>query len=237
VSSGLFITFEGLDGSGKTTQIRHLAAALEAAGLSVVTLRQPGGTALGDRIRSVLLDSRSEDDLGTIAPEAEMALMFADRAQSLREVILPALARGCIVLCDRYTDSSEAYQGAGRGIGTERILTMHRAVCSDIQPDLTLLLLPRLQSSLHRARRRNAHHALKHGTDENRFEREGNDFYARVYEQYLQIARREEKRVVVIADEAPIEAIASRILDVVRGRLPGSATSTTPIRAERSVVP
>jgi dTMP kinase len=94
VSPGLFITFEGLDGSGKTTQIRHLAASLEAEGYSVVTLRQPGGTALGDRIRAVLLDSRSEAELGTIAPEAEMALMFADRAQSLREVILPAIARG-----------------------------------------------------------------------------------------------------------------------------------------------
>ena len=90
----MFITFEGLDGSGKTTQIRRLAASLEAEGQQVVTLRQPGGTALGDRIRAVLLDSRSEAELGTIAPEAEMALMFADRAQSLREVILPALARG-----------------------------------------------------------------------------------------------------------------------------------------------
>ncbi len=89
---GLFITFEGLDGSGKTTQLKQLAAALESDGHRVVTLRQPGGTPLGDRIRSILLDSRSESDLGAIAPEAEMALMFADRAQSLRQVILPALA-------------------------------------------------------------------------------------------------------------------------------------------------
>jgi dTMP kinase len=237
VSSGLFITFEGLDGSGKTTQIRHLAASLEAAGLPVVTLRQPGGTALGDRIRSVLLDSRSEADLGSIAPEAEMALMFADRAQSLREVILPALARGSIVLCDRYTDSSEAYQGAGRGLGTERILAMHRAVCNDIQPGLTILLLPRLQSSLYRARRRNERHAQKHGTDENRFEREGDDFYTRVHEQYLEIARREEKRVVVIADESSIEAIAARILEVVRARLPETAANAIPSSVQRSAVP
>lgn len=215
----MFITFEGLDGSGKTTQIRHLAASLEAEGHRVVTLRQPGGTALGDRIRAVLLDSRSEAELGTIAPEAEMALMFADRAQSLREVILPALGQGAIVLCDRYTDSSEAYQGAGRRLGTDRVLAMHRAVCNDIQPALTLLLLPRLQSSLYRARRRNERHAQKHGTDENRFEREGDDFYTRVHEQYREIARREEKRVVVIADEAPIEAIAQRILEVVHTRL------------------
>jgi dTMP kinase len=231
VSPGLFITFEGLDGSGKTTQIRHLAASLEAEGYSVVTLRQPGGTALGDRIRAVLLDSRSEAELGTIAPEAEMALMFADRAQSLREVILPAIARGAIVLCDRYTDSSEAYQGAGRGLGSERILAMHKAVCNDIQPDLTLLLLPRLQSSLYRARRRNERHVQKHGTDENRFEREGDDFYTRVHEQYREIARREEKRVVVIADEAPIDAIAARILEIVHARLTVNAAS-----AERSAV-
>lgn len=231
MSHGLFITFEGLDGSGKTTQIRHLAASLEAEGRRVVTLRQPGGTALGDRIRAVLLDSRSEAELGAIAPEAEMALMFADRAQSLREVILPALAEGAIVLCDRYTDSSEAYQGAGRGLGSERILAMHKAVCNDLQPGLTLLLLPRLQSSLYRARRRNERHAQKHGTDENRFEREGDDFYTRVHEQYREIARREEMRVVVIADEAPIEAIASRILEVVHTRLEERAAS-----AERSAV-
>jgi dTMP kinase len=99
---GFFITFEGLDGSGKTTQLKHLAAALEAEGRRVVTLRQPGGTVLGDRIRAILLDSRSEGELGGIAPEAEMALMFADRAQSLRQVILPALAEGAVVLCDRF---------------------------------------------------------------------------------------------------------------------------------------
>jgi dTMP kinase len=213
---GLFITFEGLDGSGKTTQLKHLAAALEADGHRVVSLRQPGGTPLGDRIRSVLLDSRSEADLGAIAPEAEMALMFADRAQSLRQIILPALAVGSIVLCDRYTDSSEAYQGAGRGLGSERILTMHRAVCNNVQPDLTLLLLPPLASSLRRARRRNDRHTQQAGTDENRFEREGDAFYTRVYDQYRQIAERDPHRVVVFAEEASIVNIAERILKVVR---------------------
>src|ERR1700704_2866135 len=103
---GYFITVEGLDGSGKTTQLRKLAAWLESEGHKVVMLRQPGGTALGDRVRSILLDSRSEATLGTIAPLAEMALMFADRAQAIHEIILPALAQGAIVLCDRYTDSS-----------------------------------------------------------------------------------------------------------------------------------
>ena len=225
MTQALFITFEGLDGSGKTTQLKHLAAALESEGHRVVTLRQPGGTPLGDRIRSVLLDSRSEADLGAISPESEMALMFADRAQALREIILPALAEGSIVLCDRYTDSSEAYQGAGRGLGSERILTMHRAVCNNIQPDLTILLLPPLASSLHRARRRNDRHVQQAGTDENRFEREGDDFYTRVYEQYREISQRDQNRVVVFPDEAPIPAIAQRILEVVRARLTSTAAN------------
>jgi dTMP kinase len=226
-SPGLFITFEGLDGSGKTTQLKHLAAALEAGGNRVVTLRQPGGTPLGDRIRSILLDSRSESDLGAIAPEAEMALMFADRAQSLRQVILPALAEGAIVLCDRYTDSSEAYQGAGRNLGSDRILAMHRAVCNNVQPDLTILLLPPLAASLKRARRRNDRHVQQAGTDENRFEREGDEFYTRVYEQYREIARRDESRVSVFAEDASIAAIAQRILEVVQLKLTNIAASPT----------
>ena len=226
-SPGLFITFEGLDGSGKTTQLKLLATALQAAGHRVVTLRQPGGTPLGDRIRSILLDSRTESDLGAITPEAEMALMFADRAQSLRQVILPALANGAIVLCDRYTDSSEAYQGAGRNLGSDRILALHRAVCNNVQPDLTILLLPPLAASLKRARRRNDRHVQQAGTDENRFEREGDEFYARVYEQYVEIARRDQTRVSVFAEEASIAAIAQRILGVVNTKLTSTAASPT----------
>jgi dTMP kinase len=215
----MLITFEGLDGSGKTTQLRLLEGALEREGRRVISLRQPGGTVLGDRSRAVLLDSKSEAAMGGIAPEAEMALMFADRAQSLQQVILPALAQGAVVLCDRYTDSSEAYQGAGRGLGAARILEMHRVVCNDVQPDLTLLLLPSLASSLGRARRRNGRPAGGGGSDENRFEREGDDFYRRVYEQYEVIARREQKRVVVFAGDERIETVAERILKVVRARM------------------
>ena len=220
MSRGYFITFEGLDGSGKTTQLRRLAASLEAEGHKVVTLRQPGGTALGDRIRSILLDSKSEATLGLIAPAAEMALMFADRAQSIAEIILPALEAGSIVLCDRYTDSSEAYQGGGRQLGSERILAMHRAACDNLQPDLTLLLLPSLEASLHRARRRNQRHIHQKGTDENRFERESDDFYRRIYEKYEEIAVREPHRVVPIRDEAPIDQIQARIHEIVASRIP-----------------
>jgi dTMP kinase len=221
VSRGFFITFEGLDGSGKSTQLRRLAAALAAEGRSVVTTRQPGGTALGDRIRGVLVDSRSEEELGSIAPEAEMALMFADRAQSLAQVIRPALAAGSVVLCDRYTDSSEAYQGAGRELGPERIRRMHEVVCDGFQPDLTILLLPPLASSLERARRRNQRSLQTRGADENRFEREGEVFYGRIYRQYEAIAEREPDRVAALREAAPIEAIAASVLAVVRERLPG----------------
>lgn len=222
MSRGYFITFEGLDGSGKTTQLRRLASSLESEGHKVVTLRQPGGTALGNRIRSILLDSRSEATLGTIPPLAEMALMFADRAQSIHEIILPALASGSIVLCDRYTDSSEAYQGAGRGLGSDRILAMHRAVCDDLQPDLTLLLLPSLERSLKRARRRNQRNTQQKGTDENRFEREDDDFYRRIYQAYEAIASRESHRVAAIRDDASIDQIASRIREIVSARIPAT---------------
>ena len=229
---GYFITFEGLDGSGKTTQLGRLAATLEAEGHSVVTLRQPGGTALGDRIRSILLDSRSEAALGSIVPLAEMALMFADRAQSITEIILPALAAGSIVLCDRYTDSSEAYQGGGRQLGSERILAMHQAVCDGLQPNLTLLLLPPLEVALRRARRRNQRHLQRSGTDENRFEREPDDFYHRIHAKYHEIAAREPGRVVSIRDEVALDQIQRVIQKIVSSRL--AARGCEPARSVSS---
>jgi dTMP kinase len=224
---GYFITFEGLDGSGKTTQLRRLATSLEAQGHTVTTLRQPGGTALGDRIRSVVLDSRTEAALGTISPIAELTLMFADRAQAIAEVIAPALAAGHVVLCDRYTDSSEAYQGGGRQLGSERILALHAAVCDNLQPDLTLLLLPPIDSTLHRARRRNTRHTQTHGTDENRFERESDDFHRRIYAKYQEIAARDSQRVVTIDRNDSIEQIHKIIHRIVSERIP-SARSPIP---------
>jgi dTMP kinase len=225
---GYFITFEGLDGSGKTTQLRRLAATLEAEGHTVVSLRNPGKTVLGDRIRSVLLDSRSETAVGHIAPATEMALMFADRAQSIAEIILPGLAAGSIVLCDRYTDSSEAYQGGGRQLGSERVLAMHAAACDNLQPDLTLLLLPSIESSLKRARRRNQRHVERQGTDENRFEREPDDFYRRIYDKYKEIAAREPQRVVIIDRNDSIEEISREIHAIVAKRI---GSPETPVAA------
>ena len=221
---GHFITFEGLDGSGKTTQLRRLATALEAEGHSVVTLRNPGSTALGDRIRSILLDSRSETALGAISPIAELTLMFADRAQSIAEIILPALAAGHIVLCDRYTDSSEAYQGGGRQLGSQRILDLHAAVCDNLQPDLTLLLLPPIESTLRRARRRNSRSIKSSGTDENRFERESDDFYRRIHAAYQHIATREPQRVVTIDNDDSIEVIHKIIFQIVAERIATRST-------------
>ena len=216
---GFFITFEGLDGSGKTTQLRRLGMSLEAKSHEVVSLRQPGGTALGDRIRSVLLDSRTASTVGPLAPMAELSLMFADRAQAIAEVIEPALAAGKIVLCDRFTDSSEAYQGGGRQLGSEAVLSMHRTVCRDLQPDLTLLLLPPFEVSLRRARRRNQKSVERTGADENRFETEPDAFYFRIDAAYRAIAARDPQRVVTIESDASIDVINRRIEEVVSERM------------------
>ena len=216
---GVFITFEGPDGSGKTTQIRRATEWLQGRGIDPVLLRQPGGTPLGEKIRSILLDSRAQDP---VSPLTELALMFADRAQSIHEIILPALRESRVILCDRYTDSSEAYQGAGRGLGSERVLAVHRAICDDLQPDLTVLLLPDVEKALERARRRNQRHVQQTGTDENRFEAEGEAFYRRVHTAYRDIAKREPQRVALIGPgtgDDGIEAIASRIREIITTRL------------------
>ena len=212
---GLFITLEGLDGSGKTTQINRLAIWLEKRGLKPLITRQPGGTVTGDRIREILLDSRSTG----VAPMAEMALMFADRAQAIAEIIEPALEAGKIVVCDRFTDSTEAYQGGGRGLGSEAVLELHRLVCGNLQPDLTLLLLPSFDASLARARRRNTREEAQTGKNENRFEQEQDAFHYRVWEKYREIAAREAERVVLVAGDLSIDEIHEQIVEAVAERL------------------
>jgi dTMP kinase len=212
---GLFITFEGLDGSGKSTQLRGLQQWLEAEGFAVTATRQPGGTRIGDRIRSLLLDSRTDE----LASLAELGLMFSDRAQSIAEVISPAIETGQAVLCDRFTDSSEAYQGGGRQLGSQVVRDLHAALCRGLQPDLTLLLLPDFEISLERARRRNQRTVAATGKDENRFEKESSEFYRRVFDKYQEIAAREPSRVVVIDSDGSIEEIHQLVVQVVRGRL------------------
>ena len=214
---GLFITLEGLDGSGKTTQIKRLAAWLKQRNPAkhLVLTRQPGGTETGDRIRALVLDSRS---IG-LAPMTEMALMFADRAQAIAEVIQPALDAGKIVLCDRFTDSTEAYQGGGRELGSAVVLELHRLICCNLQPDLTLLLLPGLEASLARARRRNQRNAEESGKDEGRFEQEQEAFYGRVWQKYREIALREPARVVLIEGDLAIDEVHEQIVEAVAERL------------------
>jgi dTMP kinase len=204
-----------LDGSGKTTQIKRLAVWLERRGLQPVIARQPGGTATGDRIRELLLDSRSTG----LAPMTEMALMFADRAQAIAEVIEPALEAGKVVVCDRFTDSTEAYQGGGRELGSATVLELHRLVCGNLQPDLTLLLLPSFDASLARARRRNNRMEAQTGVDENRFEQEQDAFHYRVWEKYHEIAAREPERVVLIEGDLSIDEIHEQIVESVAERL------------------
>ncbi len=218
---GKFITFEGLDGTGKSTQMRKLAEVLRAAGHKVVETREPGGTATGEKIRRVLLDSKTEG----LSPLAEMALMFASRAQHIAEVIQPALDHGQIVLCDRFTDSTEAYQGHGRKLGSEDVLKLHHVLCGDLQPDLTILLDSDPAMSLGRARRRNlrASHGNKnvnkHHGDENRFEQQNRAFFARVHESYLAIAAREPQRVVVVDARGTPAQTHRRIIEAVVRKL------------------
>ena len=214
---GKFITFEGLDGTGKSTQMRKLAAVLRDAGYKVIETREPGGTPTAEKIRKVLLDSGTAG----LSPLAEMALMFASRAQHIAEVIEPGLASGNIVLCDRFTDSTEAYQGSGRRLGSEPVRELHRVLCGDLQPDLTILMDSNPQASVNRARRRNRS-ASKHSSgshDENRFEQETRSFFARVREGYLAIAKREPERVVVVDARGTPEQTHRNILQILFGRL------------------
>ena len=220
---GKFITFEGLDGTGKSTQMRKLAAVLREAGHKVVETREPGGTPTAEKIRKVLLDSGTAG----LAPLAEMALMFASRAQHIAEVIEPGLAAGNIVLCDRFTDSTEAYQGGGRRLGTEPVRELHRILCGDLQPDLTILMDSNPRASVNRARRRNQS-ATKFSTrshDENRFEQETRSFFTRVRDGYLAIAKREPERVVVVDARGTPEQTHEKIVQLLSSKLAFAALS------------
>lgn len=210
---GTFITFEGLDGCGKSTQLERLGAVLRSRGLTVITTREPGGTAGGERIRQLLLDVRT---LG-LDSHAELALMFASRAQHLREVILPALAAGQVVLCDRFTDSSEAYQGGGRKLGSPVVLELHRLLCDGVQPDVTILMDSEVAASVERARRRNREKSADE-SNESRFESENRAFFTRVHNAYLEIAKRDPQRVLLVNARGPAEQTHATIVELVFAR-------------------
>ena len=217
---GKFITFEGLDGSGKSTQVEKLARSLRTHGHSVVITREPGGTSTGEKIRDVLLHSATSG----LSPLTEMALMFASRAQHIHEVILPALAEGRIVLCDRFTDSTEAYQGGGRKLGTNAVLQLHEILCGNLQPDLTVLLDNEVAFTVERARRRNRQNKSGRSEksserDENRFEQENRAFFGRVRHAYLAIAAREPQRVQVVNARGTPNETHAVIMELVRKKL------------------
>lgn len=207
---GRFVTFEGVEGAGKSTQLRRAAAALRARGLEVVATREPGGTPVAEAIRTVLLAPRDD----AMPPMAELLLMFAARAAHLADRIEPALQRGAWVLCDRFTDATYAYQGAGRGVDRAAIATLESLVQGRLRPDLTLLFDVPADLGLERARGRN------HEAD--RFEQEAVEFFERVRAGYLEIARREPARVRVVDASRSEAAIALEVEAILAGLAPGA---------------
>ena len=187
---GLFITFEGPEGSGKSTQLRRLAARLRSEGRTVLETAEPGGTAIGMQIRRVLLDAKNHE----LRPTTELLLMFAARAQNVDELILPALSRGEIVLCDRFTDSSLVYQGAARGLGAEVVYEVDRIACRGLVPDVTIVVDIATEVGLERARARNQNSQEV----ETRLDEQAIDFHRKVRDAYLQLAADEPNRVKLI---------------------------------------
>jgi dTMP kinase len=191
----VFISFEGLDGCGKTTQALRLAEALQARGAEVVSTREPGGTPLGDEIRELVLHGDH------VAPWAEAALYAAARAQHVEQVIRPALERGAVVVCDRYVDSSVAYQGGGRGLGLDTVLELNLLAVGGLLPDRTVLVEVDIETALARV-----------GDKGDRIERAGAEFWPRVVEAYRALAARFPERYVVVDGRRPVDVIATEIL-------------------------
>lgn len=209
--TGLFITLEGPEGAGKSTNREYLAERLREQGIDVLLTREPGGTPLAERIRELLLDPSDEP----MAADTELLLVFAARAQHLQQVIRPALARGCVVLCDRFTDATYAYQGGGRGLSVERIAQLEQFVQGELRPDLTLIFDLPVEIGLARA-------AARGRLD--RFEQEGRGFFEAVREAYLQRAAQAPQRYRVLDAgqslaqvQADIDTLLPTLLEVCRG--------------------
>lgn len=209
---GYFITFEGIEGCGKTTQIRLLAERLKAAGRLVTLTREPGGCAIADKIRGILLDA----DNRAMMPHAELLLYAAARAQHVGEVVKPALDVGNVVLCDRFTDATIAYQSNGRGIDRETVDTLNSLACGAIRPDLTVLIDCDPALGLERARRRID---ASSGPREERFELEALAFHQRVRDGYLALATEEPYRFLMVNGGGSVEQIATVIAEQVASRL------------------
>ena len=203
--SGLFITFEGIDGSGKSTQLRLLASHLRVLGHDVVTTREPGGTPLGLRLRAALLDSQEHVD-----PLTELLVFAADRAQHVRILLRPALENGHIVLSDRYADATVAYQGAGRGFSPSLISEIVELATEGLKPDLTLLFDLPVAEGGERTRKRK-----DEKQESDRLDSEDKEFHTRVREAYLQIAKKEPERVKIIETSGSVDETHARVKEVV----------------------
>jgi dTMP kinase len=200
--SGKFITFEGIDGSGKSTQLRMLAGDLRQRGVDVITTCQPGGTPLGRRLREAFLETEE-----TVAPLAELLLFAADRAQHVEFLIKPALAEGRIVISDRYADATYAYQGAGRGFPDKMVNQVIAIATEGLKPDLTIFFDISIETALRRMSAR--------GEKANRMDLETADFYERVRNAYLSIAAREKDRFLVIDANGAMEQIHANVVEIV----------------------
>jgi dTMP kinase len=210
MARGLFITLEGVEGSGKTTQARSVAAALQARGYSVELTREPGGTSAGRALRAILLDPAN-----SLEPVTELLMMLADRAQHVREQLKPAIAAGAIVISDRYSDSTAAYQGYGRGFDLKLLGDLNRLATDTLDPDLTFVLDCPVELGLARTRARQAADA----TTPDRFENEQLEFHQRVRAGFLAIARENPRRVTVIDATLSAEAVGAIILPAVQARM------------------
>jgi dTMP kinase len=213
-SPGLFIAFEGGDGAGKSTQAAELARTLEARGVTVLRTREPGGTPIGEKLRSLVLDHGH----GHIDAHTEALIFAASRAAHASQVIRPALARGETVLTDRYIDSSVAYQGAGRSLGADAVRTLNEWATSGLLPDLTVLL--DVDPAVGRQRRTAGDAA------EDRLESEADDFHARIREAFLNLAAARPERYLVLPAHLPVAELAARILTSVDTLLASSQRST-----------
>jgi dTMP kinase len=203
--AGTFITFEGIDGSGKSTQLRMLAQFLKSIDCEALLTREPGGTPVGNRLRAALLDAQEEVD-----PLTELLVFAADRAQHVRRVLRPALESGQVVFSDRYADATRAYQGAGRGFSPELISEIIQLATEGLQPDLTLLFDLSVDDSTMRTRRR------ANGKQQgDRLDAENAEFHTRVREAYLRIARAEPERVKIVETNQPVELTHERVKEIV----------------------
>ena len=211
MATGRFITFEGIDGCGKTTQIRIFGNSLRNRGLSVVETVEPGGTEIGQQVRRILLDPAN----AALHPRAELLLYFASRAQNVAEVIRPALEGGSAVLCDRFTDSTLVYQGCGRGLDAATVLQLDAVACQGLRPDTTVLIDIDIETSLGRAKRRNERSTVS----ESRIDDEGVQFHESVRAGYLALAAAEPGRFVVVDGRASVGEVAQRIAEAMKTRV------------------